>query len=232
MFFRAGYLYIYELDTNLFPFFTMCVIDADTTVNCSDPYSLTIEMRRGDPAKDTRKDPAKEIRKDFLIIFVDILGEALRAEHLILSSNNCKVIPRKIIQHFFTHTFQNNEVEIGNSDRCYRVGICNDRLVWETVNKEKNIDEEQETTGGNYGEKTFIVKYRNLLHAAVDRHQLELMLAWAPGGEGKAYQECPGTGGSGIFSSLENLLQFLQTIRSCSDVKVIHLSSRKKSVLP
>ena len=80
---RAGYLYIYELDTSLFPFFTMCVIDADTTVNCSDPYSLTIEMRRGDAGK--------EIRKDFLVIFVDILGEALRAEQLILSSNNCKV---------------------------------------------------------------------------------------------------------------------------------------------
>ena len=76
-------MYIYELDTNLFPFFTMCVIDAETTVNCSDPYSLTIKMRRGDPAK--------EIREDFLVIFVDLLGEALRAEHLILSSNNCKV---------------------------------------------------------------------------------------------------------------------------------------------
>ena len=80
---RAGYLYIYELDTSLFPFFTMCVIDANTTVNCSDPYSLTIEMRRGDAGK--------EMRKDFLVIFVDILGEALRAEQLILSSNNCKV---------------------------------------------------------------------------------------------------------------------------------------------
>ena len=76
-------MYIYELDTSLFPFFTMCVIDADTTVNYSDPYSLTIEMRRGDEGK--------EIRKDFLVIFVDILGEALRAEQLILSSNNCKV---------------------------------------------------------------------------------------------------------------------------------------------
>ena len=76
-------MYIYELDTSLFPFFTMCVIDADTTVNCSDPYSLTIETRRGDAGK--------EIRKDFLVIFVDILGEALRAEQLILSSNNCKV---------------------------------------------------------------------------------------------------------------------------------------------
>ena len=76
-------MYIYELDTSLFPFFTMSVIDADTTVNCSDPYSLTIETRRGDAGK--------EIRKDFLVIFVDILGEALRAEQLILSSNNCKV---------------------------------------------------------------------------------------------------------------------------------------------
>ena len=122
-------------------------------------------------------------------------------------------------------------MEIGNSDRCYRVGICNDRLVWEAVNKEKNNDEEQETTDDNYGEKTFVVKYRNLLHAAVDRTQLELMLAWAPG-QGKAYQECPGTGGSGIFSSIENLSQFLQTIRSCHDVKVIHVSSCKKSVLP
>ena len=121
-------------------------------------------------------------------------------------------------------------MEIGNSDHCYRVGICNDRLVWEPVNKEKNIDE-QETTEGNYGEKTFVVKYRNLLHVAVDRTQLELMLAWAPG-HGKTYQECPGTGGSGIFSSLENLSQFLQTIRSCSDVKVMHVSSYKKSILP
>lgn len=92
--FRAGYLYIYELDTSLFPFFTMCVIDADTTVNCSDPYSLTIEMRRGDQGK--------EIRKDFLVIFVDILGEALRAEHLILSSNNCKVNLRKTFN-IFSH---------------------------------------------------------------------------------------------------------------------------------
>ena len=121
-------------------------------------------------------------------------------------------------------------MEIGNSYRCYRVGICNDRLVWEPVNKEKNI-EEQEATDDNYGEKTFVVKYRNLLHVAVDKSQLELMLAWAPG-HGKTYQECPGTGGSGIFSTIENLLQFLQIICSCSDVKVLHVSSCKKSILP
>ena len=121
-------------------------------------------------------------------------------------------------------------MEIGNSYRCYRVGICNDRLVLEPVNKEKNI-EEKETTDNNYGEKTFVVKYRNLLHVAVDKSQLELMLAWAPG-HGKTYQECPGTGGSGIFSTIENLLQFLQIIRSCSDVKVLHVSSCKKSILP
>ena len=72
-------MYVYELETSLLPFFTMCVLDADTSVNCSDPYSLTIKMRR------------EEKRKDFLIIYVDIMEEAIRAEHLILSSNNCKV---------------------------------------------------------------------------------------------------------------------------------------------
>ena len=92
---RAGYLYIYELDASLFPFFTMSVMDADTTVNCSDPYSLTIQTRRGETEKD--------LRKDFLVIFVDILGEALRAEHLILSSNNCKVNLRKHSTFFHTY---------------------------------------------------------------------------------------------------------------------------------
>ena len=73
----------------------MSVIDADTTVNCSDPFSLTIHISRGDKGKDSRK--------DFLVIFVDILDEALRAEHLILTSSNCKVILRKHSTFFHTY---------------------------------------------------------------------------------------------------------------------------------
>ena len=94
--FRAGYLYIYELDTSLLPFFTMSVAGANTNVNrgwenwfpaageFSDSCSLTIETVGRENAETDRG-------KEFLVIFVDILAEALRAEHLISSSNNCKV---------------------------------------------------------------------------------------------------------------------------------------------
>lgn len=121
-------------------------------------------------------------------------------------------------------------MEIGSSARLYRVGICNDRLVWDPVNINENNIEEQEHTG-KCVEENFTVIHRNLLHVAVDKNQLELMLAWGPG-HNKTYQECPGTGGSGVFSSLEDMLKFLQTLESCSDLKVLYVNSCKISILP
>ena len=79
--FRAGFIYIYELDSENLPFFTLALAEADIKVNIGDPPSILISKKAEDSETTSYK----------LLIFTRGSLEATRIERIITFSDSCKV---------------------------------------------------------------------------------------------------------------------------------------------
>ena len=79
--FRAGFIYIYELDSESLPFFTLALAEADIKVNIGDTPSILISKKAEDSETTSYK----------LLIFTRGSLEATRIERIIAFSDSCKV---------------------------------------------------------------------------------------------------------------------------------------------
>jgi len=216
---KAGYIYIYELDSESLPFYVFPLVRSETRVSGSgsDMTAVTVTS-----LSESEADEEVVKKHGTLVIFVNKIEFAHRIQYVISSSNDCK-----------------NEEDVSEALTCYRIGISNDQLVWSSYENEIFLltDNEHCDTNKKMGDSNdlqtvhnndtkLLMNFKNILLVAVDVKRAIIQIGWAQNGNTNT-EECLEVGGSIEFSSESDLFKFLHTFQSCSKIDIIKINSRK-----